>query len=82
MCKLDKMECMMAGVSLDKLKWLHILPVFEAGNWQIIEPIMSVEVVTPEEFQGVVMGQLNRRHGIITGTDGLEGWLTLYAEAS
>jgi len=61
---------------------LHVLPVFEAGNWQIIEPIMSVEVTTPEEFQGVVMGQLNRRHGIITGTDGLEGWLTLYAEAS
>jgi len=61
---------------------LHILPVFGAGNWQIIEPIMSVEVITPEEFQGVVMGQLNRRHGIITGTDGLEGWLTLYAEAS
>jgi len=54
--------------------------VFEAGNWQIIEPIMSVEVTTPEEFQGTVMGQLNRRHGIITGTDGLEGWLTLYAE--
>jgi elongation factor G len=54
--------------------------VFEAGNWQIIEPIMSVEVTTPEEFQGVVMGQLNRRHGIMTGTDGLEGWLTLYAE--
>lgn len=60
----------------------YILPVFESGNWQIIEPIMSVEVTVPEEFQGAVMGQLNKRHGIITSTDGVEGWFTLYAEAS
>lgn len=26
------------------------------------------------------MGQLNKRHGIITGTDGSEGWFTVYAE--
>lgn len=53
---------------------------FENGGWQILEPIMVVEVVAPEEFQGTVIGQLNKRHGIITGTDGTEGWFTVYAE--
>lgn len=53
---------------------------FSNGSWQIIEPIMMVEVVIPDEFQGAVIGQLNKRHGIITGTDGIEGWFTVYAE--
>ncbi|KAG5675868.1 hypothetical protein PVAND_005736 [Polypedilum vanderplanki] len=54
--------------------------VFENGGWQILEPIMAVEVTCPDEFQGAVMGQLNKRHGIITGSDGSEGWTTIYAE--
>ncbi|XP_077297850.1 mitochondrial translation elongation factor G 1 [Arctopsyche grandis] len=54
--------------------------VFQEGLWQILEPIMSVEVVFPEEFQGIIMGQLVKRHGIITGTDGYDGWTTIYAE--
>ncbi|WP_027000307.1 elongation factor G [Eisenibacter elegans] len=33
------------------------------------EPIMSVEVVTPEEFTGPVTGDLNRRRGIMKGMD-------------
>lgn len=41
---------------------------------------MSVEVVFPEEFQGLIMGQLVRRHGIVTGTDGYDGWTSIYAE--
>lgn len=53
---------------------------FEYGSWQIIEPIMTVEVVIPDEFQGAVISQLNKRKGIITGTDGIEGWFTVYAE--
>lgn len=41
---------------------------------------MSVEVTAPDEFQGTVIAQLNKRHGVITGTDGNEGWFTVYAE--
>lgn len=41
---------------------------------------MSVEVTAPDEFQGAVMSQLNKRHGIITGSEGTEGWFTVYAE--
>lgn len=41
---------------------------------------MAVEVTCPDEFQGTVIGQLNKRHGIITGTDGAEGWFTVSAE--
>lgn len=41
---------------------------------------MAVEVTGPEEFQGAVFTQLNKRHGIITGSEGTEGWFTIYAE--
>ncbi|XP_045542553.1 elongation factor G, mitochondrial [Papilio machaon] len=54
--------------------------VFDNGSWQILEPIMFVEVTMPEEFHGTVIGQLNKRGGIITGTEGSEGWTTIYAE--
>ncbi|XP_038208854.1 elongation factor G, mitochondrial [Zerene cesonia] len=54
--------------------------VFEDGAWQVLEPIMFVEVSTPDEFHGTVVGQLNKRGGIITGTEGAEGWATIYAE--
>lgn len=54
--------------------------VFDNGAWQILEPIMFVEVTLPDEFHGTVIGQLNKRGGIITGTEGSEGWTTIYAE--
>ena len=35
----------------------------------LLEPVMKVEVVTPEEHMGDVVGDLNRRRGIIQGMD-------------
>ncbi|MEC7875886.1 MAG: EF-Tu/IF-2/RF-3 family GTPase, partial [Pseudomonadota bacterium] len=35
----------------------------------LLEPIMKVEIVTPEEYLGAVNGDLNRRRGILQGTD-------------
>ncbi len=35
----------------------------------LLEPVMRVEVVMPEEFMGQVVGELNRRRGIIDGMD-------------
>ncbi len=36
---------------------------------QLLEPIMGVEVVTPEEYTGPVSGDLNKRRGIMKGMD-------------
>ncbi|MDY0070803.1 MAG: elongation factor G [Porticoccaceae bacterium] len=39
------------------------------GGAVLLEPVMKVEVVTPEENMGDVVGDLNRRRGIILGMD-------------
>jgi len=35
----------------------------------LLEPVMRVEIVTPEEYMGTVNGDLNRRRGILQGTE-------------
>jgi elongation factor G len=39
----------------------------QQGGAVLLEPIMKVEVVTPEENMGDVVGDLNRRRGLIRG---------------
>ncbi|PVM91194.1 elongation factor G [Caulobacter radicis] len=41
----------------------------EKGAPKLLEPIMKVEVVTPEEYLGSVIGDLNSRRGMIQGQD-------------
>jgi len=41
----------------------------EKGAPKLLEPIMAVEVVTPEEYLGSVIGDLNGRRGMIQGQD-------------
>ena len=39
------------------------------ANPVLLEPVMGVEVVTPEDYMGDVVGDLNRRRGMIDGMD-------------
>jgi elongation factor G len=43
------------------------------ANPTLLEPMMAVEVETPEDYMGDVMGDLNRRRGIIQGMDDMAG---------
>lgn len=51
----------------------------EAGA-ALLEPIMKVEVVTPEDYMGDVMGDLNRRRGVVQGMDDGPGGKSIRAE--
>jgi len=39
------------------------------ANPVLLEPVMKMEVVTPEDYMGDVMGDLNRRRGIVSGME-------------
>jgi elongation factor G len=43
--------------------------VAQKAGIKLLEPVMTVEVVTPEEFMGDVIGDLNSRRGQVQGTD-------------
>jgi elongation factor G len=51
-----------------------------AGNPTLLEPIMAVEVETPEEKMGDVIGDLSSRRGVIQGMEDLPGSKAVKAE--
>ena len=52
--------------------WL-LKNAMKKGNPVLLEPYLKVEVVTPEEYMGDVMGGLNSRRGIIQGMEARTG---------
>lgn len=58
----SEMAFKMAGIFAFKDAMKNANPI-------LLEPIMKVEVTTPEEYQGDVMGDLNRRRGQIQGME-------------
>ncbi|MGZ5535616.1 MAG: elongation factor G [Methylobacter sp.] len=50
------------------------------ANPVLLEPIMKVEIATPEEYMGDVMGDINRRRGIIQGMEDTPSGKTLSCE--
>jgi elongation factor G len=53
---------------------------FQKAGPQVLEPIMKVEVQTPTEFQGTVVGNLSQRRGTIVGTTEQLSYTTIVAE--
>ena len=47
---------------------------------QLLEPIMKVEVITPEDYMGDVVGDLNRRRGMVLGMDDCPSGKAVQAE--
>lgn len=53
---------------------------FKKAGPIILEPIMKVEVTTPDEYQGDLLGDVNRRRGVINGIDAKAGQTILNAK--
>lgn len=56
-----------------------IKDAFMKGRPLVLEPIMKMEVATPSEFQGTVIGDLAARRGQISGTSDSMGFTTIIA---
>ncbi len=53
---------------------------FKKASPILLEPVMKVEVTTPDEYQGDLLGDINRRRGIIGGIDAKNGQTILNAQ--
>ncbi len=62
----DELSFKMAGSMAFKKGFVQASPA-------LLEPIMKVEVETPEDYMGDIMGDLNRRRGMVQGMDDLPG---------
>ena len=62
----DELSFKMAGSMAFRKGFMNASPV-------LLEPVMKVEVETPEDYMGDIMGDLNRRRGMVQGMDDLFG---------
>ena len=62
----DELSFKMAGSMAFRKGFMNANPV-------LLEPVMKVEVETPEDYMGDIMGDLNRRRGMVQGMDDLFG---------
>jgi elongation factor G len=53
---------------------------FKKAGPILLEPIMKVECTTPDEYQGDLLGDINRRRGIINGIEAKQGQTVLNAQ--
>ena len=56
------------------------IEAFKKSRPCLLEPIMTVEIEMPGEFQGPVVGDLNSRRGIIMGTEARDSYTVVRAE--
>jgi elongation factor G len=56
---------------------LALQEALEKGKMVILEPIMRIEIVAPEQFMGDVIGDLNSRRGHVEGTESKSGGVTV-----
>jgi elongation factor G len=68
----NEMAFKMAGI-------FALKDAFKKANPILLEPIMKVEVTTPDEYQGDLLGDLSRRRGKINAIDGKAGQTILNA---
>ena len=60
---------------------MAVLESMMQANPMLLEPLMSVEIDVPQEFQGAIIGGLNRRKGAILSTNSDDrGFVTVEAE--
>lgn len=53
---------------------------FDAGSPTLLEPIIEVDIVVPDEYMGDVMGQITSKRGHVLGMDSVEGMQHLKAQ--
>lgn len=53
---------------------------FEAGSPALLEPILEVDIVVPDEYMGDVMGQITSKRGHVLGMDSADGMQHLRAQ--
>ena len=69
----NEMAFKMAGIFALKDAFKRAKPI-------VLEPIMKVELLTPDEYQGDLVGDVTRRRGIIHGIESKDGQVTVRAD--